>query len=76
MKQNKYDDPAFFARYSQMPRSIGWLEADWLRFHCDKNLWAASNARTAGHAPRMARRNAPPNVSLDCGGQARSKHYL
>ena len=27
MKQNKYDDPAFFANYSQMSRSIGGLDA-------------------------------------------------
>lgn len=27
MKQNTYDDPAFFARYSQMARSIGGLDA-------------------------------------------------
>lgn len=27
MKQNKYDDPTFFANYSQMPRSIGGLDA-------------------------------------------------
>ncbi len=27
MKQNKYDDPAFFANYSQMARSIGGLDA-------------------------------------------------
>lgn len=27
MKQNKYDDPSFFAKYSQMPRSIGGLDA-------------------------------------------------
>src|SRR5256885_16790693 len=27
MKQNKYDDPGFFAKYSQMPRSIGGLDA-------------------------------------------------
>ncbi|SDW96987.1 bifunctional 2-polyprenyl-6-hydroxyphenol methylase/3-demethylubiquinol 3-O-methyltransferase UbiG [Paenibacillus sp. CF384] len=27
MKQNKYDDPDFFAKYNQMPRSIGGLEA-------------------------------------------------
>ena len=26
MKQNKYDDPEFFASYSQMPRSIGGLK--------------------------------------------------
>jgi SAM-dependent methyltransferase len=26
MKQNKYDDPAFFANYSQMARSIGGLD--------------------------------------------------
>ena len=26
MKQNKYDDPEFFAAYSQMPRSVGGLE--------------------------------------------------
>ncbi len=34
MKQNKYDDPAFFARYSQMTRSIGGLEAagEWPAF--------------------------------------------
>lgn len=25
MKQNKYDDPAFFQKYSEMPRSIGGL---------------------------------------------------
>jgi SAM-dependent methyltransferase len=27
MKQNKYDDPKFFARYSEMGRSVGGLEA-------------------------------------------------
>lgn len=27
MRQNKYDDPGFFANYSQMPRSIGGLNA-------------------------------------------------
>ncbi|WP_143306555.1 class I SAM-dependent methyltransferase [Chitinophaga vietnamensis] len=27
MKQNKYDDPAFFLRYSQMPRSVEGLRA-------------------------------------------------
>ncbi|NLU91516.1 class I SAM-dependent methyltransferase [Chitinophaga sp. Ak27] len=27
MKQNKYDDPSFFEQYSQMPRSIGGLQA-------------------------------------------------
>ncbi len=27
MKQNKYDDPGFFANYSQMARSVGGLEA-------------------------------------------------
>lgn len=27
MKQNKYDDPSFFASYSWMSRSIGGLEA-------------------------------------------------
>lgn len=27
MKQNKYDDPDFFAQYSQMPRSVGGLDA-------------------------------------------------
>jgi SAM-dependent methyltransferase len=34
MKQNKYDDPAFFANYSQMARSIGGLEAagEWPAF--------------------------------------------
>ncbi|GHO51136.1 class I SAM-dependent methyltransferase [Ktedonospora formicarum] len=34
MKQNKYDDPAFFTKYSQMPRSIGGLEdaIDWPAF--------------------------------------------
>lgn len=26
MKQNKYDDPEFFAQYSQMPRSVGGLD--------------------------------------------------
>lgn len=26
MKQNKYDDPEFFARYSAMPRSVGGLD--------------------------------------------------
>ena len=46
MKQNKYDDPAFFASYSQMARSIGGLEAagEWSAFHMllpslrDKNV--------------------------------------
>jgi SAM-dependent methyltransferase len=34
MKQNKYDDPAFFANYSQMARSIGGLEeaGEWPAF--------------------------------------------
>jgi SAM-dependent methyltransferase len=34
MKQNKYDDPAFFAQYSSMPRSMGGLEAagEWPAF--------------------------------------------
>src|SRR6266852_820584 len=34
MKQNKYDDPAFFANYSQMARSIGGLDAagEWSAF--------------------------------------------
>ena len=29
MRQNKYDDPGFFANYSQMARSIGGLDAAW-----------------------------------------------
>jgi SAM-dependent methyltransferase len=31
MKQSKYDEPEFFAKYSQMPRSLGGLEqaAEW-----------------------------------------------
>jgi SAM-dependent methyltransferase len=34
MKQNKYDDPGFFTNYSQMPRSIGGLNAagEWPAF--------------------------------------------
>jgi SAM-dependent methyltransferase len=34
MKQNKYDDPVFFANYSQMARSIGGLDAagEWPAF--------------------------------------------
>src|SRR5260221_11187349 len=34
MKQNKYDDPAFFANYSQMARSISGLDAagEWSAF--------------------------------------------
>ncbi|GFN29812.1 class I SAM-dependent methyltransferase [Paenibacillus xylaniclasticus] len=34
MKQNKYDDSSFFYNYSQMPRSIGGLEAagEWTTF--------------------------------------------
>jgi SAM-dependent methyltransferase len=34
MKQNKYDDPAFFTKYSQMARSIGGLDAagEWPAF--------------------------------------------
>jgi SAM-dependent methyltransferase len=34
MRQNKYDDPEFFANYSQMARSIGGLEAagEWPAF--------------------------------------------
>lgn len=27
MKQNSYDDPGFFTKYSQMPRSTGGLDA-------------------------------------------------
>ena len=46
MKQNKYDDPAFFANYSQMARSVGGLDAagEWPAFHAllpdlrDKNV--------------------------------------
>ncbi len=34
MKQNKHDDPAFFARYSEMARSVGGLQtaAEWPAF--------------------------------------------
>lgn len=34
MKQNKYDDPAFFANYSNMPRSVGGLAeaGEWQAF--------------------------------------------
>jgi hypothetical protein len=32
MKQNNYDDPPFFAHYSQMARSIGGLEAAGSRY--------------------------------------------
>ena len=34
MKQNKYDDPAFFANYRQMARSIGGLKeaGEWTAF--------------------------------------------
>lgn len=34
MKQNKYDDPGFFTKYSEMPRSIGGLDAagEWTAF--------------------------------------------
>ena len=46
MKQNKYDDPAFFANYSQMSRSISGLDAagEWPAFRAllpalrDKNV--------------------------------------
>src|ERR1700694_4083970 len=46
MKQNKYDDPRFFANYSQMARSIGGLDAagEWPAFRAllpklrDKNV--------------------------------------
>jgi|SRR5579859_2072104 len=46
MKQNKYDDPTFFANYSRMSRSIGGLEAagEWPAFRTllpalqDKNV--------------------------------------
>ncbi|MBB6270634.1 SAM-dependent methyltransferase [Pedobacter cryoconitis] len=46
MKQNKYDDPGFFANYSQMPRSTGGLNAagEWQVFKAllpdlkDKNV--------------------------------------
>jgi SAM-dependent methyltransferase len=46
MKQNKYDDPGFFATYSQMARSIGGLDAagEWPAFRAllpslhDKNV--------------------------------------
>ncbi|MGF7032235.1 2-polyprenyl-3-methyl-5-hydroxy-6-metoxy-1,4-benzoquinol methylase [Paenibacillus mucilaginosus] len=34
MKENKYDEPGFFGKYSQMPRSLGGLEAagEWADF--------------------------------------------
>src|SRR5690625_4313440 len=34
MKQNKYDDPLFFAEYEKMPRSVKGLEAagEWQAF--------------------------------------------
>ncbi|TMV46063.1 class I SAM-dependent methyltransferase [Paenibacillus mesophilus] len=34
MKQNKYDDPGFFAKYSGMPRSVGGLDSagEWPAF--------------------------------------------
>lgn len=34
MRQNKYDDPAFFAQYSAMPRSTGGLDeaGEWTSF--------------------------------------------
>lgn len=34
MKQNKYDDPDFFAKYSEMPRSVCGLEStgEWPAF--------------------------------------------
>ena len=34
MRQNKYDDPSFFAKYSAMPRSIGGLDeaGEWASF--------------------------------------------
>lgn len=34
MKQNRYDDPEFFARYSEMPRSVHGLDhaAEWYAF--------------------------------------------
>ncbi|WP_441574525.1 hypothetical protein [Chitinophaga sp. RAB17] len=34
MKENKYDDPAFFESYSQMPRSVDGLNAagEWQTF--------------------------------------------
>ncbi|MBD0382841.1 class I SAM-dependent methyltransferase [Paenibacillus sedimenti] len=34
MKQNKYDDSGFFEKYSQMPRSLGGLDAagEWITF--------------------------------------------
>src|SRR5882724_4771224 len=34
MKQNKYDDPEFFAKYSMMPRSTGGLDnaGEWHAF--------------------------------------------
>ncbi len=46
MKQNKYDEPEFFAKYSRMPRSVGGLDnaQEWYAFRallpdlCDKRL--------------------------------------
>src|SRR5215469_17249129 len=62
MRQNKYDDPAFFTKYSQMARSIGGLDAagEWPAFRAllpelrDKNVldlgcgfgWHCRYART------------------------------
>lgn len=62
MKQNKYDDAAFFTKYSQMARSIGGLEAagEWPAFRellpelCEKDVldlgcgfgWHCRYART------------------------------
>jgi SAM-dependent methyltransferase len=46
MKQNKYDEPEFFAKYSRMPRSVGGLDnaLEWYAFRallpdlCEKRL--------------------------------------
>jgi hypothetical protein len=42
MKQNKYDDTAFFASYSQMARSIGGLDAagEWPAFYANELIKA------------------------------------
>jgi len=73
MKQNKYDDPGFFANYSQMARSIGGLDAagEWPAFRALLPQLREKKVLDLGcgfgwHC-RYARES--PDVSLDRSGQ-------
>ena len=85
MKQNKYDDPAFFARYSQMARSIGGLEAagEWPAFRAllpdlrDKrvlDLGCDTGSLSVEFANRGAASVVAVDISADAIEEARRRH--